>query len=631
VPKHQMEKLTLTSPETCRKLLNAIDEIAIVVTPEFDLIWVNETTGAWNQNKNVKCYSYLFNQESPCPGCVISELSTTRLPASSEVIFRSPFKAFLVKAYYLERSPNFLVLHQDVTEILLKERTLQTIIQNIPFGIILTNQDLQIIYISMALFSLFPFIESPIEGRDLRLIVSRYSPPFPKELLDFLFSLSPNFQGISKKRFEFGISTPSQRLIEIFSIPVHDKLGLLSFNKGFIFLFIDQTSRVLQQSLQEQIEIQSEIGMLFTELYTRLTPSLKKIQSLSINLSPDKNSRLNDTKYIASVLPKESGRLISLLEGLNHYGKTKKGKTTTQINLHSLLRKILDNLAPQLSEKGIKVKLDLTRHLKPFMAEKGKISQVLKEILLNAIEGVHQNAPAGGETIYPLIEIQTRMQGTDMELTIKDNGTGIGQDDLKLVFKPGFTTKDRSHHSGMGLFFCQVTIRNIGGTINISSVQDVGTKVIVKIPALSPLSKTKWHNTPSVGKRKRIKGKRYGIFRDMQICIMGEKDFATDVIKKFVSKNGADCETFKDPSSFSKRIEWHLPPSVFIINVSKEKTALSFIALLEEKGLLSQTLIVAPEEAMSDIKRRLKGQDIKFIKKPFHVNSLMETLIAMIG
>jgi len=626
-----MEKLNLTSPETCRKLLNTVDEPVIVVSPEFDLLWVNETTGAWNHNKNEKCYSYLFDQESPCPGCLISDLSTIRLPASSEVIFTSPFKAFLVNAYSLERSPNFLVLHQDVTEILFKERTLRTIIQNIPLGMILTDQDLQIRYISPVFPILFPFIESPIEGRDLRLIVSRHSPPFPKELLDFLFSLSPNFQGMSKKRFEFEISTPSQRLIEIFSIPVHDKLGLLSFNKGFIFLFIDQTSRALQQSLQEQMEIQLEIGMLFTELYTRLTPSLKKIQSLSINLSPDKNSKLNDTKYIASVLQKESGQLISLLEDLNHYGKTKKGKTTTQINLHSLLRKILDNLAPQLSEKGIKVKLDLTRHLKPFPADKSKINQVLKAILLNTIDGLSQNTPAGDETISPLIEIQTRMQGADMELTIKDNGTGIGQDDLKLVFNPGFTTKDRSLHAGMGLFFCQVTIRNLGGTIDISSVQDVGTKVVVKIPALSPLSKTKGHNTPSVGKHKRIKGKRYGVFRDMQIWIMGEKDFATDVIEKFVLKNGADCKIFKDPLSFNKKIEQHAPPSVFIMNVSKEETALPFITLLKEKGLLSQALIIAPEDLLPDFKGRLKGQGVEFIKKPFPVDSLIESLIAMIG
>lgn len=73
-------------------------------------------------------------------------------------------------------------------------------------------------------------------------------------------------------------------------------------------------------------------------------------------------------------------------------------------------------------------------------------------------------------------------------LKVKDSGKGISQDFLKnSMFKP-FTQEDSlTVGTGLGLSIVRHIIQDLGGEINFTSEQGVGTEATVKLPLLSSL------------------------------------------------------------------------------------------------------------------------------------------------
>jgi signal transduction histidine kinase len=66
-------------------------------------------------------------------------------------------------------------------------------------------------------------------------------------------------------------------------------------------------------------------------------------------------------------------------------------------------------------------------------------------------------------------------------IEFSDTGPGIPSVIFSKIFTHGFTTKG-TKGSGIGLSQCKAIIEKFGGTINIESKQNQGTKFIIKLP-----------------------------------------------------------------------------------------------------------------------------------------------------
>jgi two-component system NtrC family sensor kinase len=68
-----------------------------------------------------------------------------------------------------------------------------------------------------------------------------------------------------------------------------------------------------------------------------------------------------------------------------------------------------------------------------------------------------------------------------VELSVEDNGRGIAAEDLPKLFEPFFTTKG-VRGTGLGLAITWGIVEGHGGTIEVESTRDAGSRFTVRLP-----------------------------------------------------------------------------------------------------------------------------------------------------
>jgi signal transduction histidine kinase len=102
-----------------------------------------------------------------------------------------------------------------------------------------------------------------------------------------------------------------------------------------------------------------------------------------------------------------------------------------------------------------------------------QLVQVFLNLILNAIDATAR----GGH-----IEVAGERKGGEVEVTVRDDGTGIAPEHAGKLFQPYFTTKTEG--TGLGLFVTRQMVTEHGGTVAFESTPGQGTVFRVRLPVL---------------------------------------------------------------------------------------------------------------------------------------------------
>jgi len=101
----------------------------------------------------------------------------------------------------------------------------------------------------------------------------------------------------------------------------------------------------------------------------------------------------------------------------------------------------------------------------------------LNQVFLNLINNAAQAMDGRG-----LIQIATRQVGENVEVAIRDNGSGMDEDTRAHIFEPFFTTKAVGKGTGLGLSIVFRIIEDHGGTIHVESELGKGSEFVIRLP-----------------------------------------------------------------------------------------------------------------------------------------------------
>lgn len=196
------------------------------------------------------------------------------------------------------------------------------------------------------------------------------------------------------------------------------------------------------------------------------------------------------------------------------------------IEINAVIEDLLKMLSRVIGE-DIQIGTHLARDLPKINGDKGSIEQLILNLAVNAKEAM----PDGGSFYISTEQVVLKTvpqkelaiePGTYIRMSVEDNGSGIGKEDLARIFDPFFSTKNLAVSSGLGLSVAYGITRQHKGWIDVQSELNQGTTFHLYFPALSEAEEKKEEAPVDLNSLKG-KGRRILLVEDSE----GVREFAT--------------------------------------------------------------------------------------------------------
>ena len=190
------------------------------------------------------------------------------------------------------------------------------------------------------------------------------------------------------------------------------------------------------------------------------------------------------------IINEEIDRVADILRELSDFSSEKVLKKE-KVDINSLLLDILKITRESLvRDSKVELQFDLERSLPMVLAEKDGLKQVFINIIKNAAEALEGGGNLQIQTRYVPAPLEAQPSGEVngrrgyVEITFRDDGPGIPEENRAKLFEPYVSSKGGSH-SGLGLSVAHNIIESLEGKIVCDSHKDAGTEFKIELPVLS--------------------------------------------------------------------------------------------------------------------------------------------------
>lgn len=169
-------------------------------------------------------------------------------------------------------------------------------------------------------------------------------------------------------------------------------------------------------------------------------------------------------------------RMVGLVGSLRTFGRPD-GATRDLVDVHRALDDTVTLVRHRLGDRiAVETSYGDLPRIECFPAE---LNQAFMNLLLNATQAIEGSGR---------ISLRTSAGDGEVEVEIRDDGSGIPEEDLERIFEPGFSTRGSRVGMGLGLLITQQVVDRHGGRIEVESEVGVGTSFTLRLPLRLPAS-----------------------------------------------------------------------------------------------------------------------------------------------
>lgn len=192
-----------------------------------------------------------------------------------------------------------------------------------------------------------------------------------------------------------------------------------------------------------------------------------------------------DVARSAKIIGDQAERMTGIMRQLLSFARRGEARKQ-QVELNSVLRGVLPLLEPSAKEKNVKLQLLEAKQPLSVSVDPGQLQQVLLNLALNGIQAMSASGTltvqATATSAVKIPESINSNHGSWCCLQVRDQGTGISDENLSHIFDPFFTTKDVGQGTGLGLSIAYGIIEEHGGWIDVDSTLGEGSCFNVYLP-----------------------------------------------------------------------------------------------------------------------------------------------------
>src|ERR1700719_3992886 len=358
-------------------------------------------------------------------------------------------------------------LQQAVQELERRRQLMETVLENIPTGVISLDASGAILRANTAVGRMFG--TAARDARSLEELLGAEAARTVQHLMR-----RPLRMGVVSREIE---TVVAGRVLHA-AVTV-SSLGRRRANTGFVLVLDDLTEMLRAQKSAAWQEVARRIAH---EIKNPLTPIQLSSQRLARFLdrrdaseaaAPRDAELTHLVQECSRLIEREVSTLAALVNEFSQFVRFPTAKLAPT-SANTVVHEALEVFSGRLD--GIRIKTSLASNLPPVRADGGLLRSVVVNLIDNAAEALETAA-------FREITVSTCVHGEaeTVEICVSDSGTGISPEDKDRLFLPHFSTKDRG--TGLGLAIAARIVAEHGGTTHVEDNFPVGSRFLVELPA----------------------------------------------------------------------------------------------------------------------------------------------------
>ncbi len=144
------------------------------------------------------------------------------------------------------------------------------------------------------------------------------------------------------------------------------------------------------------------------------------------------------------------------------------------VDLSEVLERVIAERTPVARQRNVRLEIGARAPHCPIIGEEMRLFRVLTNLLDNAL----RHTPAGSS-----VKVSDRPDSEFVTVLVEDNGPGVPPQLLPRLFEK-FSRADRTRGTGLGLFFCRITVENWGGGIGYEPREEGGARFWIRFKCI---------------------------------------------------------------------------------------------------------------------------------------------------
>jgi signal transduction histidine kinase/CheY-like chemotaxis protein len=250
-------------------------------------------------------------------------------------------------------------------------------------------------------------------------------------------------------------------------------------NRGVVALYaeLDERADYLRRASELKTRFLSNVSHEFrTPLNSIISLARLLMSRIDGELTPE---QIKQVRFIES----SARDLQEMVNDLLDIAKVEAGKTrirTKRFEVQELFSALKGMLKPLLADNtSVELNFEDTSELPPLHTDEGKVSQILRNLISNALKFT----PQGQVTVSARLEADNQVI-----FSVADTGIGIAKEHHETIFREFGQVEnplqDRHRGTGLGLPLCRNLSMLLGGQLWLESEEGVGSTFYVRIPAV---------------------------------------------------------------------------------------------------------------------------------------------------
>jgi len=505
-----------------------------------------------------------------------------------------------------------------------KNKTFETILNQLPDVIWFCDMDMKVNYISQACTRLMgiPVSDAVNMRADEYMSVDEFSKMVTilSEAVEEAKISAPNTEIKRKFKTKFIRQTDGEEIwVEVIAILIRDAggkpIGIAGVTRDINDETIAQREVFTAQKLEALGQLAGGMAHDFNNLLSAMLSYLGLIKSDEQTLT---RNQIIITKMEGVI--KQATELIQRVLGFSRKGKLRNEAVETI----DIVTDTIEMFHAARRDFSVKTKHSGSSYME---GDRAQLQQVLLNLLINSADAIDEAKVKGISTVKD-ISVNTRVvnlsesnpfgipSGEYSVISVRDYGIGIPIEIQERIYDPYFTTKPHGKGSGLGLASVYGIVKNHGGCVTLRSKPDEGAQFSIYIPTT---------NTPKVSHHKKKKSRMHK--GSGNVLIVDDETYVTDAMTGVITRMGYDVVAITDATEIKRKFKKNRFDLIFLdLTMPKMsgEEVLEYIRSIDpDQRVILQSGYTQDLDVLSIIDRLNVSA---FMQKPFKMDDISEML-----